>query len=505
MRSVLLSIPEFIGHFHPVLVHLPIGILLVAVLMQWMAGKEGYAGLRQAVQITLLIGILTAIASCITGYLLSLSGDYDNGLVNTHMWLAISTTLAAVFLYVRAFGYSWSGKAPDRAASIQDKPAVPFRLPERILSLAVLLLLTLTGHLGGSLTHGPGYLTAGLGADDPSLATPSLKPIADIPSAAVYADLVQPILHDNCYRCHSAEKQKGGLRLDGSDWIMKGGKDGKVIMPGQAAESELIKRLLLPLEDDHHMAPKAKPQLTKNEVALLTWWVDAGAPFDKKVGQLAQDSVIRPVLLAFHQGTAGGLQGPDNGPLNVADSDMPREPVSAASQTVISQLQTAGVTVLPIAQNSAYLEVSFLGDSIISSATLQLLASLKDQLVSLKCSQTSINDNALPVLARCTRLVRLWLDHTAITGKTLASLQSLTNLRYLNLSGTAVTSTDLLVLRPLPKLATLYLFQTVVDKPHWMALQQSFPHTRLDSGGYVVPLLPQDTTIVTAPAVRHSG
>ena len=109
----------------------------------------------------------------------------------------------------------------------------------------------------------------------------------------------------------------------------------------------------------------------------------------------------------FHQGTAGAFKGAgagDQGPLNIADSDMPREPVSPASQAVIKQLQSAGVMVLPIAQNSAYLEVSFLGDSIISPVTLQLLSSLKDQLVSLKCSRTSLTDSALPVIGLCSRL-----------------------------------------------------------------------------------------------------
>ena len=476
---------EFFGHFHPVLVHLPIGILLVAILMQWLSLREAYTALKQAIRLTLGIGVLTAIASCITGYLLSLSGDYDNGLVNTHMWMAISVTLVSVFLYLREIRY-------------------PFGKVNQVLSLTVLLLLTLTGHLGGSLTHGSGYLTAGLGGDSKAL-LPILKPIADIPSAGAYTDLVQPILHDHCYRCHSADKQKGGLRLDGPDFITKGGKDGKIILPGQAAGSELIKRLLLPLEDDHHMAPKGKPQFTKDEVALLTWWVNAGAPFDKKVGQLAQDSSIKRVLMDFHQGTAGAFKGAgagDQGPLNIADSDMPREPVSPASQAVIKQLQSAGVMVLPIAQNSAYLEVSFLGDSIISPVTLQLLSSLKDQLVSLKCSRTSLTDSALPVIGLCSRLVRLWLDHTAITGNTLSSLQSLTHLHYLNLSGTAVTVEELQPLKSLPQLATLYLYQTGVDKKRWAVLQQSFPHTQLDSGGYVVPLFATDTTIVKAPVTK---
>ena len=62
---MLLSVSELIGHLHPALVHLPIGILLIALLMQWLAGKEKYKTLKPAIPITLLWGekILTIFFS----------------------------------------------------------------------------------------------------------------------------------------------------------------------------------------------------------------------------------------------------------------------------------------------------------------------------------------------------------------------------------------------------------------------------------------------------------
>ena len=476
---------EFFGHFHPVLVHLPIGILLVAILLQWMARREVYSGLRQAVRVTLGLGVLTAIVSCVTGYLLSLNGDYDDHLVDTHMWMAISLTLLAGFLYVLEV----------RSSS--------FGLASRVLSLLVVGLLLVTGHLGGSLTHGPGYLTAGLGGGTGAGAAATLRPVANIDSAGIYTDLVQPVLHDNCYRCHSADKQKGGLRLDGPDLIMKGGKDGKVVVAGRAAGSELIKRLLLPVEDEHHMAPKGKQQLTIEELALLTWWVNTGASFDKKVGLLPRDSAMAPVLLAFKEGKAGPVAGGlDGGPKNVADSELIFEamPAAPAAASVIGSLRAAGVVVSPISKNSGWLEVRLSGDSPVTPVVLQGLSGLKDQLVSLRGSGSGLNDSTLSVIGQCTQLVRLWLDHTAVTGKGLGSLGTLTRLRYLNLSGTGVGNADLLVLKSLPRLATLYVYQTRVDRRDWSSLQGAFPHTRIDSGGYRVGLLATDTMVVKAKA-----
>ena len=96
MISVLLSVTEFFGHFHPLLVHLPIGILLMALLLQWLSGKEQYKISPQVVKILLVCGMFSALLSCITGYVLSLSGDYDENVVSLHMWMGIAVALASM-------------------------------------------------------------------------------------------------------------------------------------------------------------------------------------------------------------------------------------------------------------------------------------------------------------------------------------------------------------------------------------------------------------------------
>ena len=112
----------------------------------------------------------------------------------------------------------------------------------------------------------------------------------------MYADVVQPMLQTRCYSCHGEKKQKNNLRLDAPQWILKGGKDGAIINdPGK--ESKLMKRLMLPREDDDHMPPKQKPQLNEREIALIHWWVDQGADFNKKVKELKQPGIIKPYLL----------------------------------------------------------------------------------------------------------------------------------------------------------------------------------------------------------------
>jgi uncharacterized membrane protein len=460
---------EFLGHFHPLLVHLPIGILLIGLLLQFLARKKKYYMLQYAIPVTLLTGAITGLVSCITGYLLSISDDYDKSLVSWHMWMGIATTLVALILY---------------AKEKNDE----FKVNKTLFSISLLLLISITGHLGGSLTHGSDYLSKPLEnifSDDTASAA-VIKPIADVQQAKVYTDIIQPILESKCYSCHGPNKQKGKLRMDEVDALMKGGKDGKIIEAGNAAESEMIKRLLLPTDNDDHMPPKEKSQPSEKQIALLHWWINNGAAFDKTVKDLPQDDKMKPVLLALQNVSAEIKQ----------ISDLPAEPVVPADANVIKQLKERGILVLPVSLSSNYLAVNFMNDTTIESSDLQLVAQLTKQLVSLKLSGTNAGDETLKIIGQCNNLVKLFLDGSDVTDNGLPYLTALSNLRYLNLVNTKVTTQGIMQLKNMPKLASLYLYKTQVAKSGWVTLQTAFPKTKIDSGGYIVPTLASDTTEV---------
>jgi len=279
---------ELIGHLHPALVHLPIGILLIALFMQWFAQKEKYKVFRSAIPLVLLCGAITALFSSITGYVLSTTDEYDKTLVTFHMWMGFATTLAAFMLYAKE-------KNPQ------------FAVNKKLLSIGLLIFVFVTGHLGGSLTHGSDYYTKPLAEifSNDTFSTAAIKPIPNVQEAYAYKDVVKPILATKCYSCHGPNKQKGGLRMDDSLRLMKGGKDGIVIEPGKADVSEIIKRMLLPADDDDHMPPKEKSQPTKEQIALIHWWIDNGADLAKKVKDLKQPDKIKPVLLALQKSPEG--------------------------------------------------------------------------------------------------------------------------------------------------------------------------------------------------------
>jgi len=463
---------EFFGHFHVVLVHLPIGILLLACVFQWLERRPKFSSLHVATNIALLIGMICAILSALTGYLLSFSGDYDEGLVITHQWFGISVAAVSIAM----FYYHNKGVSFKTQVSI---------------SILLFVLIIITGHLGGSLTHGSDYLTKSWTLTSDTVAL--RKPIPNVQEAMVYPDVIQPILQTKCYSCHGKNKQKGKLRMDDSLRLMKGGKDGPVIIPGNVEKSEMAKRISLPREDDDHMPPKEKPQPTEQEIALIHWWIKSGASFDKKVKQLDQPEELKPALLALQNVQEKKIIVPD----------LPAKPVVKANDEAIKKLKDIGAVVDPVAQNTNYLSANFVTVTNPGDREIQLLLPLKEQLIELKLSGASITDSALLVIAQFKNLMRLQLDHTKITDKGLASLRALEDLRYLNLVGTAVTEKGVMQLKDLKNLRSIYLYQTGVKKSEWKDLRKAFPKTLIDSGGYTVPFLPTDTIEVKPPKTKQ--
>ena len=458
---------EIIGRFHPLLVHLPIGILLLAALFQLLALKPKYTSMHAATNIALFWGMISAIVSCISGYLLSQSGDYDEELVSTHKWFGIATASISLIAYL--FN-RWENEFA------------------KWIILLMVPLIFVTGHLGGSLTHGSDYLTKGFSKD--STVEKEIKPIADVQEANAYADIIQPIFESKCYGCHNKSKKKGKLRLDEPAFILKGGEDGEVIKPGNADESDMIRRLLLPRNEEDHMPPKEKPQLKDNEIELIHWWIATGATFDKKAKDLEQPEKMKPVLLALQKEVKKVLP------------DLPQTPVEKADEKAIQKLKDSGIIVFPVARNSNYLKVNFVTVDSVTKNDIALLLSIKKQLVWLNLGQKEIPVSLLTPIAQLTNLTRLQLDNTLITDKGLVSFKSLVNLQYLNLVGTKVTPQGVIQLKSLPKLQAIYLYKTFINSSDWSILKNNFPNVTLDTGGYQVPFLETDTMIVKPPVKK---
>jgi uncharacterized membrane protein/mono/diheme cytochrome c family protein len=460
---------DLIGPFHPVLVHLPIGFLLLAIIFQWLAVKEKYASLQTAIRVSWLLGAISAILSCLTGLALSSGDEYEASTLQFHQWFGIGVavlSLAACFFSSR-----------------------PFSRWQRILSVIVFVLILITGHLGGTLTHGEGFLTKGLSGEMDNR-QPAQANISDVQEAVVFADVVQPVFIDKCGSCHSAVKQKGGLRLDAADWIIKGGKNGPVYIDGDATGSELYKRIVLDPVEKKHMPPKGKPQLTETEINLLHWWITSHAGFSKKVKEVSQPANIVVALEALKQAPSSLL------------SSVPQEEVDAAPGNAIAILRKEAVSVSQVAMNSNYLQVSFVAVPKPGKHLMDALSALRKQLVWLKMPGAQLTADDWKEIADYKALTRLSLEHSTINDAGIAQLVTLEHLQYLNLVGTNVSAQGIQQLKNIKTLNSIYLAQTKLTPEEFAAIQKMMPRVDLDSGNYRVPTLATDTQVLKPPVKK---
>jgi uncharacterized membrane protein len=462
----------FAGRFHPLLVHFPIGILVLAFIFECFSVRDRFKSLKGAVQPALFWGTLFAIASAISGFFLRKEGGYDESLADLHQNSGIATAVASFIVYVIRLRFKFWIVNP-----VKRKQA------RIVLFIPLMLLLSVTGHLGGSLTHGEDYLFAPISGAGSAAADPILKikAIPDVDHALLYQDVIQPILEARCYDCHSSRKQKGELRLDKEMFIERGGKEGPIVAGAVADSSTLYKRLVLPLEDKHHMPPNEKPQLSSSELALIKYWLSEKPLFNRSISDFENKDKIIAIIQSLQ---AAPLQ-----------SWIPAEPVEKADEKNIRQLEGYGLQPIPLAANSNYLMVSFTNARNISDEQLKDLISIKEQLIWLNLSNSTITDQQMVILSSLNNLRVLYLNNTPVTDAGVLSISGLTELRLLNLVGTRITDNSVPALLKLKKLTNLFLYQTLLTSEGIRTVMDHAEDIRIDTGNYKLEKLPSDTIV----------
>src|SRR5687768_16246230 len=265
---------KFLGRLHPLIVHFPIGLLVVALLLELLALNKKNHNLRPGINLLLIIGALSSVAAVVFGLFLKTQDEYSGDLITIHQWSGIATAILAIAtmtLHARITGQNKSNLIKVY----------------RVVLIVTVVSLTIAGHYGASLTHGADFLTSTLpwnnanrksGFDVAQFTRDESGTVMNADQIAALNLEVRSIFAHNCYKCHSSEKMKGGLRLDKKVFVMKGGESGDVISAGHPDESEMIRRLELPREDEESMPPKGKT-LTEKEIVTLKLWIELGAPW----------------------------------------------------------------------------------------------------------------------------------------------------------------------------------------------------------------------------------
>lgn len=444
----------FIGRFHPLVVHLPIGLLLLAAVLEW-APKDRFA---TAARLGWITGGISAALAVGCGWLLAGEGGYGAGL-GWHRWLGVLTMVMGLggVYFIRRF--------PDL---------------RRWYGLATLLLVTVTGHLGGKLTHGERYLwehapafVQKIAGVDPNRDTGPDLSLADPDSVGLYATFIRPVLDQKCVQCHNADKTNGGLRFDSLHYIREGGDGGPLFVAGNALESEWLRRVTLPRSHAKAMPPKGDP-LTYTEIRLLAWWIDQGADPDTCIGALVVPEDIKALLQRDYQFET--RKRPYVERLQLA-------PVDPAA---LEQLKAAGWAVQPVARNSGALKLGISPGKLLSEGAFGLLEPVAKNIVWVDLEGAEISNEQLSILGKMPNLVQLRLQKSTVTDEGIRQLVGLKRLESLNVYETRITDAALPYLEGLLTLQRLYLWQTQTTEAGVAALRAKRPGLDVDMGTQLV-------------------
>ena len=456
------AILQAFGRLHPLLLHLPIGLLLVTVVLLFTRRYFEGRAMDELVQLMLHFTALTASFTSLMGLLLSLEGTFGADQLWLHKWLGIALSFLC-----------W-GLVMVKGNARVLKP----------LGVSGVVLLILTGHYGANLTHGENFVLAPLEEDEVRVT----RVITD--STALFTATVEPILESKCFGCHNRKKAKGDLILTSLKTMQEGGKSGALWEPSDAANSLIVERLLLPPDHDDHMPPKDKAQLTEDEIRFISLWIDAGADTQKKIIEYdPADTLMRvasAIIPRYEQ----------------RDEDQQQYTFRFATPDKIASLSRPNRTVFQIASNEPAVQADFFLRESFDPKHVQELVEVREQLISLNLSKMPVTDEDLGTLTRFANLEVLNLNNTEIVGTSFAGLATLPRLRSLSVSGTRVTPQALRDIASCPSLEEVFVWNTAVSAEDLEALQGEFPGIRWDSG-----YEPDEKEILklNAPLLKNKG
>ncbi|PIB39351.1 c-type cytochrome domain-containing protein [Maribacter sp. 4G9] len=421
---------SWLGRWHPLVLHFPIVLLIIAIFLG-LTGKKVPNSL-------LTVAVLSALITAISGFFLGKDASVKGDLLVWHQWLGGGLALLAAVWYALVHVF------PSRVAY------------QKGIQLVLIVLIGFTGHYGGMITHGPDFL-----------AFPSDQQKNKIPeNPLIYGDVVVRILDNSCVSCHNPNKQEGELLMTGLGELLKGGKSGKTVIPGDPQDSELIKRLHLPVDDEDHMPPEGESPLGEREIGILERWIALGASDTLRLDQLEPSE---PLV-----GLIEEMMTPDP---EKKWQDLPK-----VADSTLQKLSTDYLTISRMASNSNALSVDAYLPPEYDPKQITDLKRVANNIVELDLSGLPLGNAEMSMITSCTNLEWLELDKTPLTDKSLQPLVNLKNLTLLKVYETKITDQSVSVFTQLPKLSKLYVWQTDISESALKSLQRERPALQINQG-----------------------
>ncbi|HET6723115.1 MAG TPA: c-type cytochrome domain-containing protein, partial [Chitinophagaceae bacterium] len=453
---------QAVGRMHPLLLHLPIGLLVISFIL-WIGKRNIEATSFQKIFILVLqVTAFTASLTALMGFFLSREGGYDENILLKHKVLGIIT---AILSYALLLIY-------------QSNPEKKFLFGTAVtLSL---LAMVIGSHYGSTLTHGEGFVWQPLRGEEEI----EEQHITD--TSSLFAAAVRPILKSKCFSCHNERKAKGELIMTTEEKILEGGKNGSIWKSGDALNSHIIQKIDLPEEDKKHMPPKGKPQLSQDERDFLFAWIQSGADMKTPLKSYSDDDTLKILASKF---------------IRLPDEQVEKKYVFAAAPlSLLEKLSGAFCSVFPLSQNSPALQADFFVREKFDRNKLDELSKVKEQLVVLNLGNMPVTDADMKTINQFTNLEKLILNNSSITNNGLNEIKKLKKLRSLSLAGTKVDKGAAQSFLQLDSLKEVFIWNTNISAAEAEELQKLNKRIVFNRG-YV----PDNNEILTLtpPAIKN--
>ena len=444
-----LDLAAFFGRLHPLLVHLPIGFILLALLfdLKWFKEK----GTRfNFLKIIWFLAFISSFFSALMGWLLAQNGYYIDADLTPHQYTGI------LLVFFSCLGW---------VLRIKQISMPSFFI--RINNLIVLFLLILVGHLGGSLTHGSDYLTKHAPDFTTSKQEYKNKLFEEytLDSIVVFKDFVQPLLNEKCVACHNKNISRGGLNLSTIESIKKGGRSGAAFVSKNPSKSLIFKRISFSQDNEKFMPPTGIP-FSYHEIQLVQWWIQEGANYTDSLNEFSITPEIQTLLLKQY-----GLDTREKPWVEKVKLD-PLPP------SAVIALEKANFSLRTLSQNNPLLDLRYQGEKL-SQQALKLMETYAPYITWLNLSNCKITNSDLKTIAKLENLTRLNLQQNSIRTNDLAPLNTLSHLEILNLHSTLVNQDVFEILKSIPSLKKVFLWNTKVSLNTILKNKPAFPSTEL--------------------------
>ena len=427
-----LEISTFFGRFHPLLVHLPIGFLILAVLIS-IKQKDKNLTYTKILRLIWFLAFISSFFSAIMGLLLAENGHYIENDLSLHKWTGIALVCLSFLgwlFHLNLFNISI--------------------LVKKINNSFIILLIFIVGHLGGSLTHGKDYLFR----FSPEVVRTKLitktKPIsfkkASLDSVYVFNDIIQPLFNNKCVACHNEIIKRGSLNMTTSLNLLEGGKSGAAIVPKDLGKSLAFKRVTLSQNDQEFMPPTGIP-LNYEEIQLLEWWIKEGAPTDIPISMMKIDPNIQSLLYKNYTLDTKAKPWYEKVVLDQLNSK------------AFIELEKHNFSCRNLSINNSLLDVRYNGPKI-NDTDLEVLERYAPYITWLNLSESQLKKNHIERLSKMKNLTRLSLQKNFIETEAITPLVSLEHLEILNLHSTQVDKNLFDLIKSMNSLKKVFIWNT---------------------------------------------